>query len=272
MNRHRLEANLEQLCADLVSYAEKKRIAVPNPVPGEAARLSKVLYLAHSTSTANFLAICTNGRVLSKAQLAASGQLTLRANSAEVTLGTADAVFFYLAPFRYPATSAGLLFAHTLEEDRRHDGVATPFDSGGLVHIFTRHDPAESPRQFLSRHQLPIPDHRDYLGRSLSVLFHSPADYLDGKEPRWPGPIGLTGGDQRRWTHEVRIPSQVWVRTGHLQAVFAPTALVADSEVERLLSWCESQGVDLITFDTPGNSGFETLQRECLDYIRRKLQ
>ena len=86
------------------------------------------------------------------------------------------------------------------------------------------------------------------------------------------GPIGLAGGDRRRWTHEVRIPDRVFVRTAQLQAVFARTALVGgDPAIENLFRWCELQGVDFLRFDTPRGNDFETLQRECALYIRRNL-
>jgi hypothetical protein len=181
-------------------------------------------------------------------------------------------VFFYVAPFRYPDTGCGLLFARTLEFHRSHDGVATPFDSGGLLKVFTRPDPAEPPRAFLSRHELPIPEHRRYLGLSMSVLFHQPEDYIEGSDLRWPGPIGLTGGDRRRWTHEVRIPDRVFVRGSHLQAVFAPRSRVAaEPAIRGLFQWCDAEGVDRIAIDTPRENDFEALRRECLAYIRRKL-
>jgi hypothetical protein len=70
-----------------------------------------------------------------------------------VVLGTAGSVFFFVSPFRYPNTGCGLLFASTLELLHTDDGVASPFDSGGLLDVFTRSDMTESPREFLSRHE-----------------------------------------------------------------------------------------------------------------------
>ena len=122
------------------------------------------------------------------------------------------------------------------------------------------------------RHELPIPQHRRYLGLSMDILFHDPKDYIDGAEPHWPGPIGFTGGDQRRWTHEGRIRDQVFVRGSHLQAVFATKARVAaDPEIESLFQWCAGESVDRIFLDRPGGNDFEALRRACLDYIRAKL-
>jgi hypothetical protein len=181
-------------------------------------------------------------------------------------------VFFYVSPFRYPNTTCGFLFAKSLESQHRDGGVATPFDSGGLKGIFVRPDPAEPPRDFLARHELPIPEHRRYLGLSMAVLFDKPWDYFEGTDPFWPGPIGLTGGDHRRWTHEVRTPDRVFVRGSHLQAVFATTAQVArDRAVRRLFQWCEDEGVDSIAFAAPGWNVFEALREKCRDYIRQRL-
>jgi hypothetical protein len=166
----------------------------------------------------------------------------------------------------------GLLFAASLESAHAYEGAATPFDSGGLASVLARQDPAEPVRGFLARHELPAPGHRRYLGMSMDALFGKPEDYVEGTEPRWPGPIGLTGGDQRRWTHEVRIPDQVFVRGSHLQAVFAPRARVAaDSHIEKLFQWCVGEGVDWVVFETPSRNDFEALRNECRAYIRRTL-
>jgi hypothetical protein len=272
MSRHQWQANLDGLCRSLEDYAKQNGIGVPNPSSGAAARLSDSLYLAHSTSGEKFSEICASGFLDSAARLAAARGEVLAPTRDEVVLGTAGSVFFYVSPFRYPNTTCGFLFAKTLESHRSDDGVATPFDSGGLLGRFTRPDPAELPRAFLARHGLPIPEHRRYLGLSMAVLFNKPGDYFEGTDPLWPGPIGLTGGDHRRWTHEVRIPDRVFVRGSHLQAVFSPRARVAaDPEVEGLFQWCAREGVDRILFDTPRENDFEALRQECLAYIRRQL-
>jgi len=256
----------------MAAYARENGIEVADPAP-EAVRLSHSLYLAHSTASDKFSKICDAGLLLSATQLALRRGEDLRPNSVEVLLGTADSVFLYVAPFRYPNTGCGLLFARSLEEHHLDDGVATPFDSGGLVDVFTRPDPAEPVRAFLSRHELPIPDHRQYLRISLGTLFEKPIDYIEVSEPRWPGPIGLMRGDRRRWTHEVRIPREVWIRTGDLQAVFAPISrATADPEINRLFEWCKSEGVDRISFNTARADDFEALRRECVKYVYSKLQ
>ena len=272
MSRHKWQANLDGLCRSLEDYAKKNGIGVPNPSSGAASRLSDSLYLAHSTSGEKFSDICASGYLASAASLAAARGESLAPGCAEVVLGTAGSVFFYVSPFRYPNTTCGFLFAKSLESHRSDDGVATPFDSGGLLGWLKGPDPAELPRAFLSRHELPIPEHRRYLSLSMDVLFHEPKNYVEGSIPPRPGPIGLTGGDHRRWTHEVRIPDRVFVRGSHLQAVFSPRARVAaDPEVEGLFQWCVREGVDRILFDTPRENDFEALRQECLAYIRRKL-
>src|ERR1035438_1895462 len=266
MGRNQWKANLDELCRSLQHCASNLPEAPRSSAT--AVPLSSSLYLANSASDANFSAICATGYLSSAARLGRSQS----PKCPEVILGTAGSVFFYVSPFRYPNTGCGLLFANSMELQHENDGVATPFDSGGLVSILTRRDPNESPREFLSRHELPIPDHRRYLCRSMDALFNKPEDYAEGSHPRWPGPIGLDGGNHRRWTHEVRIPDRDPVRGSHLQAVFAPKARVAASQnVEEIFQWCATEGVDRISFDTPRGDDFEALRRECLAYIRRKL-
>jgi hypothetical protein len=271
MSRLRWEGNLKELRQRLEEYAATNGIAVSSPTP-EAELMSQSLPLAHSTTGEALSDICGCGQILSTERVAASRGTSLKADSAEGQLGTAGFVFFYLGPFRYPSTGSGLLFARSLEEDHGDDGVATPFDSGGLIEKFPRADPAEPPREFLSRHELPVPDHREYLGLSLGVLFAKPIDYLEGEEPRWPGPIGLAGGDRRRWTHEVRIPDGVGLQDGHLQAVFVAASRDADPEVDRFLEWCMAEGVDWFPFDALRGDDFEVLTATCVEYLREKLQ
>src|ERR1035441_474645 len=176
MSRHQWQANLDGLCLSLEDYAKKNGIGVPNASSGSAARLGDSAYLAHSTSRKSFSSICDSGYLNSAASLAAARGASLAPACAEVALGTASSVFFYVSPFRYPNTTCGFLFAKSLESHYRDDGADTPFDSGGLLGRITRPDPAELPRAFLSRHELPIPEHRRYLGLSMAVLFDKPGD------------------------------------------------------------------------------------------------
>jgi hypothetical protein len=232
------------------------------------------MFLAHSTSDASFSGICAAGHLASALRLANETGEPLPPERREMQLGTVNSVFFFVSPFRYPDTGCGLLFARSLEVEHQANGAATPFDSGGLLKVFTRPDPLESPQQFLSRHEFPLPDYRRYLGLSMQVLFDRPEDYMNGVEPCRPGPIELAGGDCRRWTHEVRIPNRVHVRgSQHLQAVFASRSRVAaDPDIEALFAWCETEGVDRVSFDTPAGKDFAALKQSCLDYIRQKVQ
>ena len=263
---------MRRLQESLEEYGRAQGIAAPHSPPPEAEALSQSLFLAHSTPDGKFPAICRSNQLLSPAGLARARGRHLRPDSAEAVLGTGEFVFLYAAPFRFPATGCGLLFAASLEDGYREDGASTPFDSGGLVNVFSRPDPNEPARTFQARHELPIPEHRDYLRQAMLLLFDRPLDYVEGGDPVWPGPIGVSGGDRRRWTHEVRIPERVHVRSAHLQAVFARTALVGcDAAVENLCRWCDQHGMEVVTFDMPRGDDFETLQRECIAYIRQKL-
>jgi hypothetical protein len=272
MSRNQWLENLEGLCQSLQDYAAQNSIAFPNPSSHATTRLSNALYLAHSTADKNFSDICASGYLASAARLAADRGGSLPSKCIEVLMGTSDCVFFYIAAFCYPQTGCGFLFAKSLESQHRDTGVATPFDSGGLIKRYALPVPAEPPTQFMSRYELPIPEHRRYLGLCMDILFNKPEDYVEGLDPRWPGPIGLTPGDHRRFTHEVRIPDRVLIRGSHLQAVFAPRARVtSDPEIESLFQWCDGEGVDNFFFDTPRRNDFEELRRICLAYIRRKL-
>jgi hypothetical protein len=237
-----------------------------------AEKLSRWLFLANSASRKRFSSICQTGFISSQQRLARAAGIPPNPSNAEAALGTSDQVFFYLASFRYPTTSCGLLFSGTLELEETDEGVATPFDSGALHAHLTRPNPAESASDFLARHNLPIPDHRQYLERSLRLLFHAPEDYLNGVDPHTPGPLGLTSGDARRWTHEVRIPDRVFLRTNHLQAVFAARPVVAASrDTQALFKWCANEGVDTVTFDQIKDREFVELEAQSLEYLRKRL-
>ncbi|MBL8217304.1 MAG: hypothetical protein JNK87_41675 [Bryobacterales bacterium] len=181
-------------------------------------------------------------------------------------------MFFYVAPFRYPSTSCGLLFSRRLEAAYAEHGVATPFDSGGLVSKVQRADPDEDVCAFLARHELPVPEHRAYLRGSIQFLFGSAADYVHGRAPALAGLIGLTGTDPRCWTHDVRIPESVPVRSvPYLEAVFVPRARAVNPEIASLLEWCIREAKEVRTFDAPTGDDFRTLQQECIRYIEEKL-
>ena len=106
----------------------------------------------------------------------------------------------------------------------------------------------------------------------MRFLFRAPEDYVEGVDPVAPGPLGLSGGDCRRWTHEVRVPGRVHLRTNYIQAVFASRSVVAAHRpVEDLFKWCSREGVDRVAFDHPAGADFAELRRQSLDYIRSKI-
>jgi len=267
--------NLRRLCHELKEFAKINAITDEGESSSAAINLADHLYLAHSAPSRQFAEICARGEMLSKERLAAEGS-KCSSGCAEAKLGTTNSVFFYVAPFRYPRTCFGLLFSATLELAHRGTGSASPFDSGGLVKTFNRIDDAETPREFLLRHELPVPEHRQYLRLSMNTLFGKPMHYVEGADPKLSGPIGLTPRDprcdERIWTHEVRIAGSITLRNEHLQAVFGVQGRIAsDSKVGQFFEWCLGKGIDIIEFETPRDGAFDALRTECVAYITRKL-
>ena len=264
----RLHDNLRRLCADLSA-------SIQQPAFGQASESQTIannLPLSHSTSTGNVQAICRSGYFKSMDTLIEEGVLKHRPECAEVALSTTNAVFFYVGSFAYPATTFGFLFSRTLETANRTEGSATPFDSGGLLRHFSwPRKQTESPRQFFDRHELPIPNHREYLGLVINSLYPKPINYLDPSAVDLKAnPIGLEGGDAtRRRTHEVRIPGQVQLRSAHLRAVFAPTNRIwGYSEIEDFFIWCGQNGVAMHFFDSPAGDHFSGIRFACLEYLK----
>lgn len=270
MTRQQRENNLTRMCGDLARHCASAMNLDPLPPP---APLAEALLLAHSTSAGSLAGINKSGFLLSTAAVWTMKGKPMPPDGAESVLGTAGFVFLYTGTFRYPSTNCGLLFAKSLEEQHQEDGEASPFDSGGLLHHIERPDPAESPRDYLERHTLPLPGHRRYLGLCLSSLFTAPENYLESGPPYNSGPLGLTGvtgDDARRWTHEVRIPERVQLRGPHLHAVFVPVSLAgAYPEIASLLSWCLAEQVEVVAYQTDDLEDFETLSRTCRDYLLR---
>jgi hypothetical protein len=270
MSRERCENNQQRMLTELEDYLLANGIGVTAPAATAAAEIAKGISLAHSRGDKSFADLCSaGGRLRSPAALDAANIKPLKQDAVEITLGTQDFVFLYAAPFSFP-NSCGFLFAPTLEREYSSSGYSTSFDSGGLVKIFQRLDMSEEPREFLMRHELPIPDHREYLLACLGSLFGTPLDYVQGEPPRHAGPIGLIGGDCRRWIHEVRIPHELVVRNPHLQAVFIPRRLALIPEIASLLKWCVAEGFDSIAYDSDRENDFANLRRTCIEYVRSK--
>ena len=117
-------------------------------------------------------------------------------------MGTVDCVFTFASPFRYPETSCGFVFDLKIEQDHGADAVATPFDSGGVVKHLRPSEPLADQVDFLRKHELPVPDYRDYLEACLGVLFASPWDYVENVGPDVEGPIEIEENPRtpRSWT------------------------------------------------------------------------
>ena len=89
MARVQWEENLRQLHQRLDGYLAAERIDAAKPPPPEAERLSRFLFLAHSTADRNFSAICASNRLRSPSRLAKQLGKTVAPDSVEAILGTA---------------------------------------------------------------------------------------------------------------------------------------------------------------------------------------
>ncbi len=241
--------------------------------PGRLARrVSRDLPLSHSTGRARFRSVVEGGRLLSLEKLVELGWRQLPESGeppTEVVLGTADSVFTFAAPFRYPATACGFLFKTDVERDRADQAVATPFDSGGTVHYLRPSDPRGAQVAFVRDHELPVPGYRSVLALFLEHLFDSPWDYVDGTGPRLQGPIAVEGGDWRRWTFEVRFTDELRL-AGSLSAILVPVAVASQAAVrERLAVWRRAGVVIRIFRSAPG--AWQQLQRLSVKVLSEYL-
>jgi hypothetical protein len=272
-SKQRCEENLHRLRQDLTAYTVAQSIPIDAAKTASSHKIADSIFLAHSTSADSFDKICQDGaRLLSPAQLDKKGVKPLKPDAVEIVLDTTGYVFFYAAPFSFPSSAFGLLFAKSLEEADPDIGFASPFDSGGLAKCFQRPDMTEPPREFFLRHELPVPSYRAYLQESIGALFDDPFDYVAGAPPRFPGPIGLSGGEcRRRHAHEVRIPDEVRIRSPHLKAIFHPLRWSVNQAVENLLVWAKAEGFDVVSFDADRQNVFEKLRSACIHYLRNNL-
>jgi hypothetical protein len=267
MDRTVLEGNLKRLHQQLADHAARHGLSAAGCDRGDlAGRIAERIPLSHGTSGVNFAKIAEKRVLLSPERLPGWSQ-----TCTEGKLGTGDGVFLFAGPFSYPKSECGFLFHYTLEDAEKAMGVATPFDSGGLCSVFTRASSSESVVDFLRRHEMPIPGHRTLLRASLESLFSDPWDYVHGADPLHPGPIGLVGGDRRRWTHEVRIHDQLGFDC-FLEAVFVAAGRANDRRVEGFLEHCDNLDVYWERIDAPHGNEFSALKKHCVDYLRKKLR
>ena len=243
-----------------------KRLSTPPPA---AAYWAREMPLGHATGTAGLQGCIRNAALLSKHQLSERKLRPLAptgADRVETELGTADAVFTFAGPLRYPGV-CGLLFAPSVETTAPA-ARATPFDSGGLVSQFFPHEAPEYRRDFLARHQLPVPGYRSYLELVLVTLFAEPARYLDGG-PDHRGPIGLSGGDARRWTFEVAFPSELSIQS-RLLAAFVPFAVATTTWASPWIEQMAADGVTLRFYRADPPEGRRLLD-ESIAFLRAHL-
>jgi len=267
--------NLDRLCREIQGMHGGLLSPGDSPKSKLSRHLADHMPLAHATGTDTFAKICQFGALLSLTRLDGVKPLDWSRHPVETQLETRDCVFLFAGPFRYPSTSCGFLFRPELAEARTAEGSASPFDSGGLV---DHHRPpgGEGPLDFLRRHEMPIPQYRQFHLLVLDLLFDDPWHYVDGVNPIRQGPVRLAPAesDARRWTFEIRLKEELPIRP-HLQAVFIPKFANAYDSVENTLSWCRVSGVDIIEY--PGLRGsdefnFELMKRKCQAYIRSHME
>ena len=271
--------NLQRLGDELDAHADTHGRAGSDPALCNA--VADGMFLAHSTGADAFAKMCHTRVILSAKELAYQGLRPLRDDSTEVRLGTEGDVFLYVGPFRRPDKDCGFLFRCELESDNKNSAVAVPFDTGALINYLLPGQTDTQRRTFIERHEMPAPEYRGYLGKCLEVLFTEPSHYLDKTGPSIPLPYAFQpGGDERRWTFEVRVAETVSLPQ-HLEAVFVPIGLVGGDlqdpnagSVREFLAWCKTKGISIEYYSSAKAShaeDFAMLQRKCVTYIRDKF-
>ncbi len=252
--------------------SQTRRMGHHNGKEALAKAVMDSLPLSNTFPVKTFASICGQGYLRSQADLITDGVMKRPSEpTTEQQLGTDTSVFFFLAPFSYPNTQCGILFKKELQKAYKSKSNASPFDSGGLINHF-KLPIGIAPKDFLNRHLLPVPGHEELLETSLVYLFKDPKDYIFGEDPLHSGPVTLTGGDRRRWTHEVRIasPIPVYEPTG-IEAVFLMKDRLTDPEIENFLTYCKTHGILRIRFDAPFDQAFDTMKKLCISYIEDKI-
>ena len=268
MGSDTLQENLDRLLAELAPFERTN---------GDQSALARSIAtqvpLAHSTSFDGFQEIIRSGQLLSPEKLAAlspSSEDTPDPTTEEI-LGTESFVFLFAGPFRFGPSSCGFLFRVDMETDRVSEGEASPFDSGGLINVFSGIE--GTPKDFLDRHRLPPVGHRKYLEGKLSAFFDEPIWYVEAVPPdglRDPV-VGLRGGDARRWTHEVRLKDQLDIHDP-LEAVFYSKSNVGIDLVADFLIECRGRGVYIEAFEASREQEYDVMLRCCCDYIKGRVR
>jgi len=234
---------------------------------GLAEALAKRMPLSHGTTRETFLKICKTKALLSQKALIERGILAAKPESTEAMMGTDAFVFFFAGPFSYPKVNCGFLLRADIE-DSFDEAEASPFDSGGLLDVFSWPDDGfEDARAFLDAHRLPVPQYREYLRKFLGLYFGDPWHYIDGKDPV-KEPIGITGGDRRRWTAEVRFSREIRLEIP-FEAVFVTRDAINHPSVEALITRCHDTGIHVHLMDTQKTGEFKRLQDRCKHHFER---
>jgi len=264
MRNIQLDQNLKRIIVKLAEHEPGQ-----DGDKSEADKIAWNVPLAHSTSTLNLTNIIASGKLISHHRLMQVRGITSDPDNPtpEEILGTDDYVFLFAGPFRYTASGCGFIFHADLEKTWSGRGEASPFDSGGLISIFTGF--TGSPRDYLDRFRLPLYRHREYLAGKLRLFFPKPRAYI---EPNiivdvFDPITGLRDGDPRRWIHEVRLKNELDIRS-HLEAVFYRKSSAGLTDVEHFLVECQDQGVYTEAIEAPYDQEFDVMLNCCCDYIK----
>jgi len=134
----------------------------------------------------------------------------------EAELDEPRAVYFY-AGRAYPNSAGEATFWLSPGDDASLNGKASPFDSGGVIHGWSKLPwagmGAASPAEYVETHSVDLSFFHEYFGHHLTAFFGSPPQYWDDAPAK---PIdGISFGptsDFRDWTFEVRVHGEVSIR------------------------------------------------------------
>lgn len=266
-----LQQNLTRLLSELRDYACQEpqcstREASPHP---EAAAIAAGMPLGHSQSSRGFRGATADGRLLSRRSLLVEPDGDAH-GSPLPPFHTDDCVFTFAGPFRRPRP-CGLLFRANTESRFTGMAIASPFDSGGLVRHLAPRQTSTDQEEFLREHEMPVPDYREYLAETLSLLFESPWHYVSGRGPDLPGPIKVRRTDARSWTFEVRFQQELLLEE-NLMAVFLPRAVALSRWALPLVTAWENEGIHVDPYVSTGGDDWTQLQRLVARYIEVLLR
>jgi hypothetical protein len=239
--------NLQRLLRELRCYADTIPEGGSPATDGESQNLAAQMPLCHVTSSQGFQSISHDRRILSKRRLTSIPREPLPKQDFDCILGTDDDVFTFAGPARYPGRAA-FLWIHPIETASSEEKTATPFDTGAVKDFLRPTDCESEQVAFVRSHEMPVPGYRSYLEHYLRVCFLSPWDYVSGTGPKVDGPIRVEGGDERRWTFEVRFRQELFIEE-HLAAVVVPRALSLHSKMIEMTAHWKKMGAKVYSYD-----------------------